>query len=103
VESLVLGHDAGSGTTTLSWLPPLDPGASAVAYEILRSTNPRNFLTSTSCVTDGDPTDTTATDLEVPGVEGFNYLVRAVNGCPSGAGLVGRSSTNTPIAGRPCP
>jgi hypothetical protein len=103
VESLTL--DRAGPNVTLSWLAPLEPGAQAWSYDVLRSSNPVNFLTSTECLADGNPTDTTAGDSQAIAPGGVHYyLVRAVNTCPVvGVGTLGRSSDNVVQLGRTCP
>jgi hypothetical protein len=102
VEALVL--DTVAGSTTLSWDEPIEPGATLVTYEAIRSQNRTNFMTSTACLADGDPTDTTVTDATSPGAGvTFYYEVHAQNACPAGEGPLGRDSHNIPREGRSCP
>lgn len=103
VEDLLASH--GPGGTTLSWTAPLWPGANSITYETIRTSNVLNFLTSTSCLPDGNPTDTTILDAAAnpaPGAVYF-YEVRAVNACPAGDGPLGRASSNLIREGRSCP
>jgi hypothetical protein len=103
VEDLVAEH--GPGGTTLSWTAPLFLGANSVSFESIRSANSINFMTSTLCLPDGDPSDTTILDSSAnpaPGTVYF-YEVRAVNACPGGDGPLGRASSNLLREGRSCP
>lgn len=102
--NLQLQHAAGSGTT-LSWEAPLEPGATSIVYEALRSQNPANFLSSTVCLPDGDTTDTTLVDASAdPSAGGcWYYDVRGRNACPAGVGPLGQDSNNIPREGRVCP
>jgi hypothetical protein len=71
-----------TGPHTLSFAPPLAPGAESPAYDTLRSSSPDDFLdAATVCVEADDAVDTTADDLELPAPRAvFFYLVRAENG-----------------------
>ena len=99
VQGLILAK--GPSGTVLSWNPPAEPGATTVAYDVLRATNPASFLLETTCVAGLDVFATTRVDAVDPAVGMFAYLVRATNGCPKGAGDLG-AGTNDPRAGRPC-
>jgi N-acetylneuraminic acid mutarotase len=92
-----------TSTDDLAWSPPNAPGATALTYDLVRSSAPDNFAYNVVCLGAGTAA-TTATDLETPD-EGqvFYYLVRAVNGCPSGDGILGTSSDGTPVPGFSCP
>jgi hypothetical protein len=58
----------------------------------------------TTCLPSADPSSTVWTDDDTPGPsEVFNYLVRAVNTCPDGAGPLGTDSEGAPRTGRSCP
>jgi hypothetical protein len=99
VHGLILAK--GPSGTVLSWNPPAEPGATTVAYDVLRATNPASFLLETTCVAGLDVFATTRVDSADPAVGMFAYLVRATNGCPKGAGDLG-AGTNGPRVGRPC-
>jgi len=93
-----------AGGTTLTWIPPAEPGALTLVYDVIRSGNPADFLGSTTCVESDDGADTLATDLSIPEFDrGFFYLVRAANLCPAGEGSLGRGSDGNPRPGRTCP
>lgn len=104
VGTLVLSQEVGIGTT-ITWDPPAEPGAQVVTYDVLRSINPANFITSTECVSWGSSA-LVVQDATDP-VEGglFCYVVRAVNDCPAtmDEGDVGRDSNNLPRTGSSCP
>jgi hypothetical protein len=99
-------HSRAGDDTILEWDAPIDLGATTASYEVVRSSNALNFLTSTSCLGDGDPSDTELLESEIPAPgEAFSYLVRAVNGCPGeeGEGDVGRDSENVMRPSADCP
>jgi len=89
--------------SSLQWAPPTAPGGLDLAYDLLKSGTPADFMTAAACVA-SDSTGTSATDPEMP-LRGrsFFYLVRAANTCPGGQGVLGTNSTGQPIAGRACP
>ena len=89
--------------TGLAWLPPVNAGATAVSYDLLRSSDPGDFVTNATCLP-VDPGGLTAADPETPAVGGFFfYLARARNGCPGAVGSLGHGSDGEPRAGRSCP
>jgi N-acetylneuraminic acid mutarotase len=89
--------------TTLGWLAPADPGAAVIGYDLLRSPNPGDFVSSGSCLPVA-PGATSAIDPDTPPPNGFFfYLVRAKNACPAGLGSLGSGSNGTPRAGKFCP
>ncbi len=90
--------------TTLAWLPPANLGGAGVLYDLIRSGDPADFVSSAVCVETDDGTDTTAADMAIPG-EGaaLYYLVRPENSCPAGQGVLGRDSGGTITPGRGCP
>ncbi len=90
--------------TGLSWSPPVDRGAIAVTYQVIRSADPADFVTAASCLALPDPSLPAATDstLPAPG-QALHYLARAKNDCPSGLGPLGADSAGQPISGRNCP
>ncbi|HXV75126.1 MAG TPA: hypothetical protein VD788_02325 [Candidatus Polarisedimenticolaceae bacterium] len=105
-RDLTLAHDTPSGVATLSWTAPVDGGASAVSYAVLRSGDESDFVAAAVCLSAADPLATVATDVAAPPSGGvFHYLVRAENACPAGAGLgdLGSSSAGAFRDGRACP
>jgi len=85
------------------WNSPAEIGGSAVAYDLIRATDARQFDTATTCVALADPAIQSATDPEDPTAgAGFFYLVRARNACPS-LGPLGSSSSGTPHVVPACP
>jgi len=103
--TLELTHDIPTGTTTLSWSPPLSLGGVSVLHDAIRSGDPADFAGSGTCI-QADGSTTTSTDASVPSPSGiYYYLVRAENACPAGLGVapLGFRSDGTPIGGRPCP
>ena len=106
VENVVADHDPQTGTTTLSWMAPLEMGGTSVSYETIRSSNPVNFVTSSACMIGAPPENTSIVDVTTPPPgEVFYYVTRAVNACPGdeGEGSLGRDSNNIPREGRSCP
>ncbi|MGH2667539.1 MAG: DUF11 domain-containing protein [bacterium] len=85
------------GTALMEWDAPADPGGTAVAYDLLRSTV-RNDFTAAACV-GTNLAATSASDAAFPGSI-FYYLVRAENAC--GVNM-GRASDGTPHTGVSCP
>ncbi len=104
VVDVVVAKGPGN-VANLGWSPPLAPGGTALTYDVLRSTNPANFVaTGAICLADGNPADTAASDPQLPlGGKLLAYLVRARNGCPQGVGGLGAGSDSIPRAGRSCP
>ena len=106
VRSVLVGHDAVSGVSTFTWLPPLDPGGTAPSYQVLRSSDPSNFVDATTCLVLPNAQVAMATDgaSPAPGAV-FYYLVRALNACPGDEGLgpLGASSSGAEHQGRSCP
>ncbi|MCP3982196.1 MAG: hypothetical protein GY716_23050 [bacterium] len=91
------------GVTTLTFDPVSNPGAApgAFTYEVVRSTEADDFITSPQCV-ESDDTDTMATDSTTPPSGTlFHYVVQARNLC--GVGSAGVSSTAEPRASGGCP
>ena len=88
---------------TLGWMPPALGGATTVSYDVLRSSDPADFVGPAVCaVTDTSQTGALDPMLPPDGLV-FYYLVRAENGCPGGQGSLGSSSDGTPRSGRTCP
>jgi hypothetical protein len=104
IDGLVLAHDRGTGETTVSWPAPADPGGHLpLFYDLLRSTAPDDFVGSAVCL-ETDDGDLAATDADPPAAGAlFCYLVRAQNGCPSGAGNLGVDSAGAERIGLTCP
>jgi hypothetical protein len=92
-----------SGAVELTWTPPIPPGGAVTHFDILRSDNPPDFTSGTTCVA----TNISGTLFDDPDgtiVPGLSfYLVRARNACPSGLGVLGFDSNGQPIAGVSCP
>jgi hypothetical protein len=97
-RSLEFAHPA-----ALSWLAPVDPGATSNSYDLLRSPDAGDFVTNAVCL----PVDSgtlTAVDADTPPLGGlFYYLVRAENDCPGAVGTLGTDSAGVPRIGRTCP
>jgi len=96
---------------TLAWSPPLQPGATALTYDTIRSRHPASFWNTgypgyATCVESGDGADNSAFDPVEPAIgAAFYYLIRAYSGCPeeTGIGSLGKRSDGTTRAGRLCP
>jgi hypothetical protein len=90
---------------TLGWSAPVALGGTAVVYDLLRSTNPWDFVTFTAiCVESNDGPNTVAVDAANPTLGAcFYYHVRAENTCPYGFGILGTDSDNVPVIGHWCP
>jgi hypothetical protein len=92
-----------SGVVELTWTPPIPPGGAVTHFDILRSDNPPDFTTGTTCVA----TNITGTLFDdpagasIPGLS--SYLIRARNACPNGLGVLGYDSNAQPIPGMTCP
>ncbi len=102
--AITVGHGPGDAAL-LSWSPPAAPGGTyTLAYDVIRSADPANLVGAASCVESGDVSDTAATDTTLPEANSvLVYVVRAVNGCPLGAGSVGWTSDGTQRLARTCP
>jgi hypothetical protein len=102
--NLRLEQNAATATTTLTWDPPSAPGATAIVYDLLRTTTPSDFTAAASCLESDDGTDRVAVEATAPALGGVIYfLPRAQNACPAGEGPLGTSSSGVPRAGRQCP
>jgi hypothetical protein len=103
VTGLTLGKDD-HDRATLAWSAPESPGALVVTYETIRSGDPADFMTGAVCLMSFNPTATTSTDAAIPD-QGmvFCYLVRAMNGCPAGAGPLGEGSDGSSRTAISCP
>jgi hypothetical protein len=89
--------------STLQWDVPGQPGASSVLYDAIRSSNPADFVNGASCLAT-DTSSLTASDATAPALGAtLNYLVRAQNSCPSGAGPLGFASSGNARTGLNCP
>ena len=94
-----------SDPRTLEWEEPDDLGgaASALAYDVLRSSDPSDFSAAV-CVEADDGTDRQADDAEVPEIGAvWFFLVRAETGCPAAVGTLGVNSDGIERSGRQCP
>ena len=96
VRDLVIFHDSVIGWTELIWAPPVEPGTLLVAFDVLRSEVPFDFLGAALCL-ESDGFDLQAEDwapMPPPG-EAVYYLVRAKSPCPmDGTGTAGRDSSD---------
>ena len=103
-------HDSGSRERLpfcLVGAPPLGrhhlgSGSVAVTYDTLRSSDPSDFVTGTTCL-ETDETDTMTIDTGVVAPGGVDYfIVRVDNDCP-GTGSTGSSSIGVPRSAVSCP
>jgi hypothetical protein len=102
VQSLRLTYDSGTGVSTLSWQEPVEPGASSVLYDVVRTGDPQNFDLGITCVA-GDDTALIATDsVNLQVNTAAYYLIRAENQCPDGLGDAGAATDGTPRMMRDC-
>jgi hypothetical protein len=94
-EDLRLSHSGGpSGTTTLSWTPPAEPGSSLINYDTVVSPVAADFDLSASCL-ESNEADTQAIHSTPPDPgEVLYFLVRAENTC--GLGSSGEDSAGVP-------
>lgn len=93
-----------TGTTSIAWDPPAQPGGVPLTYSLIRSTVRSDFVNNAVCVDLGEFGGPPATDPEAPPVGSvFYYLSRLSNNCPGGQGSLGTSSDGTPRSGRTCP
>ena len=103
VPNLSLTHDQPTGWTVLTWDPPVEPGATSVVYDTLRSELPMDFHVA-ACVESDDGLDLLSEDGEfLPEGMVYYYLVRAQNNCPDGEGPLGGDWRGKPREGRSCP
>ena len=101
VEALSMDQDIVQGTT-VAWMAPLAEGATTISYDLLRAVA-GGFATST-CLPLPSPGDTSYLESADPNPgSAFNYLVRAVNGCPSGVGPTGSDSEGSNRSVSSCP
>jgi hypothetical protein len=101
VRSVTLSEDSSTLETTVTWAPPVDPGgpSQTLTYDVLRSTNPIDFLVSGTCFARGTPS-TSVTDTDVPPLGTvLYYSVRATNVCYTGVGSLGTDSAGFERAG----
>jgi len=88
---------------TLGWSAPTAPGATSITYDLIRSSNPADFVGSGVCAVT-NTTDTAATDASTPAPGAVSYyLVRAENACPGGLGSLGTNSQGAPRTALTCP
>ncbi len=99
----VSGLKIDSGTEMV-WGAPTGGKASAMTYDVLRSTDPHSFGAGATCVASDVGPSPTAIDgaTPAPGVA-FFYQVRAQDACPSGEGSLGAISGGAARTGRSCP
>jgi len=89
--------------SNLGWSVPNRPGGIFDFYDVVRSADPADFVTSATCVISRELI-VSASDADVPSVgSAFYYLVRPQNWCPNGAGPVGDASSGVAISARICP
>ncbi|MDB4324707.1 thrombospondin type 3 repeat-containing protein [bacterium] len=99
VGNLSLSHTGGTtGVTTLTWTAPDDSGGAEVAFDVLRSAIPDDFIFTVECLARSDPESTTAEDAVPPAPGGTHYFLAFASN-PCGNGPVGHSR----IALRACP
>jgi hypothetical protein len=93
------------GDAWLSWDPPVEPGASTITYELVRSSDPANLAGKAACLTLPDPSTPSAVDGDIPASRLlFAYAPRATNNCPVvGEGPLGANSMDEERPGRSCP
>jgi hypothetical protein len=82
-SGLVVGR---SGPDSLLWQPPLEPGGTAVLYDVLRSEDPASFLAAVCVETGSADTVASETADPLPG-QLFAYLIRSRNACGGTLGL----------------
>jgi hypothetical protein len=89
---------------TLTWAPPASPGGTQPLYDVLRTSDPADFMTAATCVSSDDPL-TSTTHAQDPALgAAFFYDIRAETGCPGGGqGPLGSDSNGIPRMGRSCP
>jgi hypothetical protein len=101
VSGLTLEPGEG-GATALSWSAPAAPGGAVLAYDLLRATDPADFL-SAVCLESQDAGDSMAVDAGPPAPgEIFFYLVRVAGGCAI-PGTLGGDADGVERLGRICP
>lgn len=104
VRQVRVARDAATGESVIQWFPPGEEGSTVLAYDVLRSEVPFDFLGPAVCVESDDGTDRVARDGAVPGPGTvFHYLVRAQNACPAGEGTLGWGTDGTERLGAACP
>jgi hypothetical protein len=98
-------HERGSGLSTLSWDPPTDSGGTLpVVYDLLRASDPADWIGSAVCLESDDGADTSASDGESPPLGAVRYyLLRIENSCVAGDGGLGRDSDGAERLGAECP
>jgi hypothetical protein len=100
VPNVLATFQTGTGTLTLAWDLPLEPGGVAEPlYDTVRSDTPVDFHSpGAMCIESNDGSDRTAVD--VPTTDSY-YLVRAENAC--GMGTAGATSVGVPRDATECP
>jgi len=92
-----------SDDVTLAWSAPAVPGAASLSYDLIRSSNPADFVGSGLCaVTNTSSLGATDATSPAPGSVSY-YLVRAENACPDGSGPLGNDSQGVPRSALSCP
>jgi hypothetical protein len=105
VQELSLSHAGGVlGSTTLTWVPPMEIGGVSIVYDTLRSSVAADFVSvgTIVCVESDDGTDTSSNDPGAPANDVvYFFLVRSGNAC--GDGPLGNDSADDPRPGGDCP
>jgi hypothetical protein len=101
---LVYAHLDPSGDTLLDWTVEDPTGGNPTRYEVLGATNPADFVASSRCLRDADPTRRTLTDVgSVAMTEALYYLVRAIDPCSGMAATTGTDSFGAGRTTATCP
>jgi hypothetical protein len=103
-QNLQVNYNLSTGSTTISWAAPANPGGSAApVYDTVQSSLSSNFNSPSGVCADTNGTDlvTSIASLPVPVGQARFFLVRAEGAC--GAGRLGTNSAGGAIAGRSCP
>jgi hypothetical protein len=102
----VLGFRVSRDRATIAWDIPASPGglADGLRYDLLRSPDPGDFVTSASCVATGIGPYPLTADLSRPPAGRVNcYLVRARNSCSPTPGPLAFDPDGYEITSRRCP
>jgi hypothetical protein len=104
VTDVILSHLGGvSGSTTVSWSAPADPGTAPVTYDTVSSLVVDDFdLDASATCIESDASDTSSVDNNTPGSgEVIYYLIRAESTC--GPGSIGSDTLGNPRTAKACP
>ena len=92
-----------ASATSIAWDPPTAPGGTQPRYDVIRSSDVSDFVTSALCVEWDDASDTSAHDPGIPAAGAiFYYLIRAENTCALGSGSLGISRGSYLRTARSC-